>query len=61
MNGLIHEVIHFYLLSILLLFTCFMIDGYILSMVLNMFFMGIRLGPGMRWDDAYFNINYMAP
>ena len=61
MNGLIHQVIHFYWLSMLLLFTCFMIYGYILSMVLNMFFMGRWLGTNMFWDDAYVKINHMAP
>ena len=35
-----NEWVHFYWLSMLLLFTCFMPHGYILSMVLNMFFHG---------------------
>ena len=40
MNRLIHQVIHFYWLSMLLSFTCFMIYGYILSMFINMLLYG---------------------
>ena len=60
MNDFINQVIDFYLLSMLLLFTCFMIYGYILLMVLNIFLMGRWLVPGMCWYDAYVKINHMA-